>query len=377
MRVSVITICFNSRTEIAGTIESVLTQKKKCNVEYIIIDGASTDGTLDIISQYANSIDVIVSEPDSGIYDAMNKGIRMATGDVIGFINCGDLYSDGGVEAVVSCFINTDADVVYGDVVYTHAGDAVRVRKAADDASEMLTSMVTCHQGIFVRTEIQKKHEFDLSYKIAADRKMLLDLFLKGFKFVKVDSVLAYYDDAGFSSSHRYELQVENYKITYQTSLKYPQLYSHIVDDLKEDVFLFDFWHDWMKPGVGVNERVRTYFYSVIDRNKKIYIWGVGYYGEKSERLFAGMDYEIRGFIDSHPKMDYLGDYYVLTPEKVRVDKEDVLIIATRKYADEIEEDIDSYFNLKKLPRFRIVDMIIDCEEYMGKSMESILKKEN
>ena len=115
---SIVTISLNSADFIEDAIESVLAQDYK-NVEYIIIDGASTDGTLDIIEKYKNKIAKIVSEPDKGIYDAMNKGIKIARGDIVGFLNSDDLYiGNKALTKIADCFINQKIDGCYGNLIY-------------------------------------------------------------------------------------------------------------------------------------------------------------------------------------------------------------------------------------------------------------------
>ena len=118
MKVSIITVVYNNNKTISDAIESVINQSYK-NIEYIVIDGGSTDGTVDVVKDYGSRIDKFISEPDNGIYDAMNKGVRLATGDVIGFINSDDLLnSEDCIECIVKRFVESDADIVYGDNVY-------------------------------------------------------------------------------------------------------------------------------------------------------------------------------------------------------------------------------------------------------------------
>ena len=121
MKVSIITVCYNSAKTIKRTIKSVAEQDYE-EIEYIIIDGGSTDGTLDIIDRYKDKISVLVSEPDEGIYDAMNKGIARATGDIIGFMNSDDWYADGAIVAIAEAFKKTEAEIVYGKTIISENG---------------------------------------------------------------------------------------------------------------------------------------------------------------------------------------------------------------------------------------------------------------
>src|SRR3989339_600475 len=118
MKVSIITVSHNSAKTIEDTILSVINQNGNFQIEYIIIDGGSTDGTLEIINKYRDKISKIISEPDKGIYDAMNKGIKFVTGDIVGILNSDDYYVNNVVvESVVNEFVKKDIDACYGDLI--------------------------------------------------------------------------------------------------------------------------------------------------------------------------------------------------------------------------------------------------------------------
>ena len=117
MKISIITICLNRKNEIKSTIESVLSQKHR-NIEYILIDGGSTDGSSKIINSFSKEIDHIISEPDNGIYSAINKGLKIATGEVIGLLHAGDLfYDDNVLSRVQKYFLDNEPDLIYGHSV--------------------------------------------------------------------------------------------------------------------------------------------------------------------------------------------------------------------------------------------------------------------
>ncbi len=115
-KISIVTVCYNAERNIEKTILSVINQTYD-NIEYIVIDGGSNDGTLSVINKYASKIDKVISEPDKGIYDAMNKGITLAKGDWINFMNAGDSYVDSCVLKLVSDNINSNCDMIYGDII--------------------------------------------------------------------------------------------------------------------------------------------------------------------------------------------------------------------------------------------------------------------
>ena len=185
LKISIITVAFNAEHTIADTIKSVAEQSYS-NIEYIIVDGGSSDGTVAVIEQYAEHIHAWVSEPDQGIYDAMNKGIAMATGDVIGILNADDVYAHSEVLQKVSLAFDNDAiDCCYGDLIYVSEdlSQAVRYWKSSVyNESLFAKAWVPPHPTFFVRKEIYKRcGVFDLQYKLAADYELMLR-FLWKFK---------------------------------------------------------------------------------------------------------------------------------------------------------------------------------------------------
>ena len=183
-KISIITVSFNSQSTIKHTIQSVASQDYQ-NKEYILIDGASTDWTLDIISFLKDKINYFVSEKDNGIYDAMNKGIKVATGEIIGILNSDDFYSNNEVlSKVANIFEETDCDCLYGDLVYVDKGDArniVRYWKSGKFSKKKLRmGWMLPHPTFFVKKEIYEKYGlYNLKLKTAADYEMILKLLYK------------------------------------------------------------------------------------------------------------------------------------------------------------------------------------------------------
>ena len=184
MKISVITATFNSGKTVRDTIESVLRQTHK-DIEYIIIDGKSKDDTLEIVRSYESQFGErirYVSEPDKGIYDAMNKGIAMATGDIIGILNSDDFYtSDDVLEQVARVMSDAEVDAVYGDVHYVndaHLDKCVRYYTSRPfHRSWMRFGFMPAHPSFYCRRSVYERYgTFDLSYKVAADFENLLRL---------------------------------------------------------------------------------------------------------------------------------------------------------------------------------------------------------
>jgi len=184
VKLSVITVTYNSEDTVAETFESVLSQTLQ-PYEYIVVDGNSADGTVEVIKKYESKFRGCmrwISEPDKGIYDAMNKGISMASGDVISILNSDDLYFDQYVlEEISNTFKETDADLVFSDVYYfsNKCGSEKFIRKWFGRPGCISLGWIPPHPGVFVKKHVyQSKGLFDTSYSIAADYDFLLRVFL-------------------------------------------------------------------------------------------------------------------------------------------------------------------------------------------------------
>ena len=181
MKISIITVCYQSCQTLKYAIESVLSQTR-CDIEYIVVDGGSKDGTVDLIKSYSG-ISKWVSEPDKGIYDAMNKGILMATGDYVGFLHADDLLAHSSIiSELSSLLIESQADVVYGDLEYVQKEDVtkiVRYWKSCEFVPSLLPmGWMPPHPTVYVKRELfNTVGLFNVIYKIAADYDFMLRLF--------------------------------------------------------------------------------------------------------------------------------------------------------------------------------------------------------
>lgn len=183
MKVSIITACFNSEKTIRDTLESVRCQEYE-NIEHILIDGVSTDDTLNIVGQYPN-ISKVVSEKDNGIYDAMNKGLKLATGEIIGILNSDDIYVDSKVlNEVVEIFQDDRVDACYADLQYVeerNTNKLVRYWKSGSyNKNSFLYGWMPPHPTLFLRKRVYDKvGHFNLSLKTAADYELMLRVFVR------------------------------------------------------------------------------------------------------------------------------------------------------------------------------------------------------
>jgi len=196
LKISIITSVYNNKEQIADAIDSVLSQTYK-NIEYIVIDGASTDGTIDIIKSYGEKINVFVSEKDEGIYSGLNKGIQLATGDIIGFLHSDDFYlHDNILEMVVSKFKRKKCDGVYGDLIYVDKNDTNRIvrhwNSGKFEFDKLKKGWMPPHPAFFLKKSVYEEFGlYDTNFKISADYNFILKvLSSKKLKICYLSNVL-------------------------------------------------------------------------------------------------------------------------------------------------------------------------------------------
>lgn len=218
-KISVVTVVFNDVDHIEETMLSVLNQSYSY-IEYIVIDGNSTDGTVEIIKKYASQISYWISEPDRGIYDAMNKGIAQVTGEWINFMNAGDRFVDEKV--IENVFIKNyppSCEVIYGKTrVFFPWGIYV---VTPPDLRMLRSRMCLCHQSTFIRVSVQKERYYNLSCKIVADYNFFHSVYIeKPFAFIFYPDIIADYDAVGgLSAQNKNGVQCEMEKVIGRISL--------------------------------------------------------------------------------------------------------------------------------------------------------------
>ncbi len=198
MKISIITVSYNAVKTIEQTIQSVLSQTYD-NIEYIIIDGGSTDGTVDVIKKYEDKIAHWISEPDTGIYNAMNKGIVLATGEFIYFIGADDwLYNDNVIADVIP-WLNGNYDIVCGKVYLIDKQNKIKYLHGNKlSRNDVMVGKMAPHQGMFTSKNIIIK--FNEKYKVAADYEFFLKMVLEDSRVHFIDLIIANYDLSGISS---------------------------------------------------------------------------------------------------------------------------------------------------------------------------------
>ena len=206
-RISVITVSYNAVITIEQTISSVINQTYD-NIEYIIIDGGSTDGTIDIIKKFEDTVTYWISEPDRGIYDAMNKGIRISKGDYIFFLNAGDMFFSSTTVSNVVNWIkgNSEKEVILGSIKCVYEDKVMGIVKSNLNITPWYTPP---HQGMFVQGDLYRKNLYFTELSILGDREFFLRLNKYGlYKVSIIDEIIAIYDLKGVSSDFRNALIV-------------------------------------------------------------------------------------------------------------------------------------------------------------------------
>lgn len=333
MKISVITVCYNSEDTIERTIKSVISQKYN-DLEYIVIDGGSTDKTVQIIRKYEQHISYWVSEPDNGIYDAMNKGIVASTGEVIDFLNSDDWYAEDTLSRVENYFKETEADIISGNVFRVNAGKiTVLPRIIPEDDDAYFFHMMFPHQALFAKTTLfDKCGMFNTDYIIKADYDWILRVHLAGCKIKMVEDCFAYFSYGGISTTRRIVSAKEQWQSATFHMKKYQKFYleERIQTHYKARVE----WAERTEICEYVIKNKQHSIRTLFKPEGKYYIWGAGKRGKQCKELFEEIDVSIMGFIDSDIKISEFEGYEVIRPENIQ---EDSCVCITPK---KCEEDI-------------------------------------
>lgn len=335
MKISVVTVCYNSSKTIEQTILSVVNQSYE-NKEYIIIDGGSTDGTQSLIRKYENNIAYWVSEPDQGIYDAMNKGIKQCTGDIIAILNSDDWYEEEILSTIATYFTEND-DIVVGtinqvvnDRVYKKRGDIV-------DQENIHLRMIYSHPAMIVRRAVYRNVGlYNVKYKISADYEWALRAHNAGVCIRCVPDVFVSFRMNGISTRQAYQCRIENREIALANMGEHnPQILKNKIEEYYEHILKQSRYNDFYQV---VWRQELDFIKTLFDFSKDYYIWGTGYYGEMCYELFHELGIKIAGFIDNHIQQELLHNFVVVTPDKICEDN--IICISTPKYESEIKEQL-------------------------------------
>ncbi|MDA9921248.1 glycosyltransferase [Gammaproteobacteria bacterium] len=209
--VSIVTVVFNAKDDVEKTIKSVMNQTYN-NIEHIVIDGSSNDGTVEVIKKYENHIDYWISQEDDGIYDAMNKGIKAAKGDWINFMNAGDVFFEPKTLDKVGFGMHKESSLIYGNSIINN-----KVEFAAPLNQLKYGVIMACHQSMFFSLDIKHRSYvfYDLSYRVNADYELVNRLYLAFNSFSKLNQTIAKYKGDGFSTLFIWQLRRDRYRALY------------------------------------------------------------------------------------------------------------------------------------------------------------------
>ncbi len=343
IKVSIITVSFNSVHTIEQTILSVLNQSYQ-NIEYIIIDGKSTDGTCNIIKKYEDAISYYVSEPDKGIYDAMNKGIRRATGDIIGIINSDDWYESDAVNKVVNHFISGKAELVHGKMCFVDEKGNCTYSKEKILSHLWYLAGIVLHPTVFVKRSVYEKYGvFNTDYRIAADYDLLLRFYANGVRFKYIDEIISNFRIGGISSDNYLEGNEEAKRISL----------SHIDQCPNKDFALTQINRNYEltkiipiieeKPSI-VCDFLREEFQGI---EEGTVVFGTGEWGGRIESILRFGKIPILMFVDNYETMwgTRKNGIMVYSPQKL-MDYTGYVIIAVKDGCHEISRQLTGLGNV-------------------------------
>ena len=333
MKFSVITVVLNAAATIENTIKSVIMQDYG-NVEYIILDGGSVDGSIDIIKKYSENISVFLSEPDSGIYNAMNKAIALSSGDMIVFMNSGDSFVDLTALSRIAVNIDEDTDIIIAKELIE--GKVCKTYSKDENKSVYIDAFFP-HQATFSKTELYKKDgKFDESFRICADYDWILREYYLGRKLKWIDEVVSVYDADGISSSVK--CIAEQFRI----SKKYLQLSGEkdllaYMEEFYSDMFRKVYFRKLIKESVA-NETISEKI-SLVTGDKSVSIWGAGTIGKALCSFLLKNNISVNKIIDNDPKKNN-SEYMGIKVLSFDNDNSDFIIVSSEYYENEICETL-------------------------------------
>ncbi|MGJ0329145.1 glycosyltransferase [Aliarcobacter cryaerophilus] len=336
-KVTVITITYNAEKYLEETIKSVIEQDYP-NIEYIIIDGASSDGTIDIIKNYEKYLSYWISEPDSGIYDAMNKGIDVATGEWINFMNAGDSFCEENTISRVINNLEEDTDIISGDIYYIEENN--KLYRKAKGLNHKFEGMFCFHQTMFTKIEIMKKYKFNTTFKIAGDYNFILKCAIKKYKFQFVNFPVANFLSGGLSEANTTHAVIESLVIQ-----------SNYIKDPSHIFTLSSF--QYLKKQDTSNENYTfTYFmnsfYKYIDKldsSKSYLLYG---YGNIGKLIYNRLGSSIKNIVDINYKNLSTKDLPIYNPIDINNFEFDYIIISVLGREEIIIKDLIDNLKINK-----------------------------
>lgn len=362
MKVSVITVCFNSVNTIEKTIKSVLKQNIEY-LEYIIIDGNSTDGTKEIIKEYEKDISYWVSEPDEGLFYAMNKGIDKATGDIVAILNSDDYYEDGTLKKVIEYFQNNNIDILAGNEYVIGKKGKREAKFQYNSMNEIHKRIIFMHPAFFVKRQCYKEiGKFNTTYKLSADYDWMIRAYDAGFNILAVGDFFTTCAEGGVGSSNLVAATMEQRDIalSYSNNMELVLYYSERIDYAK----FVEIYNKYIeKENCIIWRQLREKAYNILNiyEHKKMYIWGTGINGIRLYDLLSAMGMKITAFVESYKTKELFWNIQVISPDELK--NGSILFISPFDFKDEIKEMIKDRKGIESYIGYEFVNRLMEeCE---------------
>ncbi len=362
MKISIITVCLNSVKTLERTIESVINQKYP-DKEYIIIDGGSQDGTVEIIEKYQKYITYWHSVADNGIYDAMNQGIEKATGDIICFLNSNDWFNDDVLDKIVKVFLEKKCDMVSGRIAWIVDGQVLGNSPTPMCETDLYEKMIYPHPALFVKKGLFEQFgKFDLQYRVCADYEWLLRVYTRGTKVETVDTVVTNFAMGGISSSQRTYEETKTICLKYLPKNLYLQYYSRIISTYEMRMKLAAFRESIviLERKEYLREKIVDILKAELDIHENCSLFGYGIRAWECKTVLEALAIKVINIYDNSKKKQgqVFGEIKILHPEQISMDE--TIIISSLNYEKEIKEQLEKMGIKKVVSLEKVIDLIVD-----------------
>jgi len=328
--VTIITVSFNAEKFLEATIKSIIEQDYP-NIEYIIIDGSSTDATIDIIKKYHQYVHYWISEPDSGIYDAMNKGIHVVSGEWVNFMNAGDSFVSPNSISRIFNELQKNTDIICGDVFLVDEANQTKCYQKSSGFNNISNGMIPCnHQGMFVKTPIIKNELFNTHYQLAADYDFIVKSYSKKKNFQFIDEAICNFLLGGKAQKNELLLRIESLHIQAKydiNALALPNNY-HFQALLKLHANNSD--SDISKPLAQGFSKSFSSLFNHIEKLKtsdeKLIIYGAG---SILETFYESLKHKIIAIADFAKAGEKIGTHTITHPSKLNHYSNELKILIT------------------------------------------------
>lgn len=333
--ITVVTVTFNAEKFLEQTINSIVDQDYT-NIEYIIIDGKSTDKTVNIIKKYSQYINYWLSEPDKGIYNAMNKAISLASGKYINFMNAGDIFSTKNTISKVIENIDDSVDLVYGDHYLINDKNKTYIKAKA--IGDFFKGIPFCHQSLFTKTSILKDNKFNESYSIAADYDFILKSYIKKFKFKYLNFSISNFLEAGLSKKLILKSSIEALNVisnyTEDISIIYKSNPFRIIENEQEN----HSYHFSVLLNIFY-EKIKTL------TNRKFVLYG---YGCTGKLIYQEFKNNINIIVDQNYKLKKHSEIGIVHPSELKKLDFDFILVSVFGQEESIINYLTNELNISK-----------------------------